>query len=190
MALELDQGHYDRALQTLEHGNLMREAPVFTLGYVTVLRMVDRRDDALREAVRLVQAQPASCEAKAVLAGLRMERGQTTQAHQLAAPALKAGAALDVGPSALRCAATSAAALGDANGAAAILDRIAGDQRLLRYWAFEVMGVTGSKTLRRNMFPWTTVHDQPAFVAARERMDGAYAAARQKIGQLLSAVTP
>ena len=190
IALELDQGHFDRALQTLERGNLLREAPVFTLGYVTVLRMVNRRDDALREAVRLVQAQPASCDAKAVLAGLRMERGQTAQARQLAAPALKAGAAPDVGPSALRCAVTSAAALGDANEAGAILDRIAGDERLLRYWAFEVMGVTGSKTLRRNMFPWTVVHDQAAFVAARERMDGAYAATRQKIGQLLGSVTP
>jgi len=190
MALDLDQGHYDGALRTLEEGNLMRESPVFTLGYVTVLRMVERRDDALREAVRLVQAQPASCDAKAVLAGLRVERGQAAQAHQLVAPALKAGAAPDVGPSALRCAATSAAALGDATAAAAILDRIAGDERLLRYWAFDVMGVTGSKTLRRNMFPWTAVSGQRSFVAARERMDGAYEATRQKIGQLLASVTP
>jgi hypothetical protein len=52
------------------------------------------------------------------------------------------------------------------------------------------MGDSGSKTLRRNMFPWTLVHDQPVFAAARERLDGAYEAARQKIGQLLSAVTP
>jgi TolB-like protein len=190
VALVLDQGQYDLALQTLEQGNLMREAPIFALGHVTVLRMVNRRDDALREATRLVQAQPASCEAKAVLAGLRAERGQLAQAQQLVAPALKAGAAADVGPSALRCAVTSAAALGDGNAAAAILDRIAGDERLLRHWAFKVMGVTGSKTLRRNMFPWTVVRDQRVFVAARERLDGAYEATRQKIGQLLGSVTP
>jgi hypothetical protein len=125
-----------------------------------------------------------------VLAGLRVERGQVSQARQLVAPALRAGTAPDVGPLALRCAVTSAAALGDANGAAALLDRISGEERLLRYWAFEIMGVTGSNTLRRNVFPWTAVHDQAVFVGARERMDGAYAAARQKIGQLLAGVTP
>jgi TolB-like protein len=190
MALDLDQAHYDKALQALEQGNLMREAPIFTLGYVTVLRMVNRRDDALREATRLAQAQPGYCEAKAVLAGLRVERGQLAQARQLVAPALKAGTATDVGPSALRCAVTSAAAMGDADGAAKLLDRIAADERLLRYWAFEVMGVTGSKTLRRNMFPWTAVHDQPVFVAARERLNRAYAATRQKISVLLGEGAP
>jgi len=189
MAIDLDQRDYQSALKTLEQG-LMKDAPVFALGYVAVLRMVNRRDDAFREATRLVQTQPGYCEAKAALAGLRTERGQAGVARQLVAPALRAGTAPDVGPSALRCAVTSAAAIGDAGGAAAMIDRIAGDERLLRYWAFEIMGVTGSKTLRRNMFPWTAVHDQPDFVAAHERLDGAYAATRQKIGTLLSDVTP
>jgi hypothetical protein len=121
---------------------------------------------------------------------LRAERGQTANARQLVAPALRAGAAADVGPSALRCAVVSAAAVGDANEAASLLARIAGDERLLRYWAFEAMGVTGSKTLRRNMFPWIAVHDQPSFVAARDRMNAAYGSARQKIANLLGNVTP
>jgi hypothetical protein len=190
MALDLDRGRYDLALRALEEGNFIQHAPVFALDYVTVLRMTNRRDDALHEAVRLVQAQPSYCEARAVLAGLRAERGQGAAARQLVAPALKAGATSEEGPSALRCEVLSAVAIGDGAGAAAMLDRIAGDERLLRYWALEVMGDSGSKTLRRNMFPWTLVHDQPVFAAARERLDGAYEAARQKIGQLLSAVTP
>ena len=142
--------------------------------------MVNRRDEALREATRLVQTEPSICDAKAVLAGLRAERGQGAAARQLVAPALKAAAATDIGPSAIRCAVTSAAAIVDANAAAALLDRIASDERLLRYWAFEVRWESGSKTLRRNVFPWTAVHDQQPFVDARARMEGAHAAARHE----------
>ena len=190
MALELDRGRYDRALETLERGNLVKELPILALSQVTLLRMVNRRDEALRVATRLVQTQPSFCEAKAVLAGLRAERGQVAAARQLVAPALRAGASMEVGPSAIRCAVTSAAAIGDANAAAALLDRIASSERLLRYWAFEVRWESGSKTLRRNLFPWMGVYNQPVFAAARGRLDGAYVAIRQKIGTLLSDVTP
>ncbi len=190
MALDLDQGRYGQALETLERGNLVKEVPVLALSHAILLRMVNRRDEALREATRLVQTEPSFCEAKAALAGLRAERGQGAAARQLVAPALKATAATDIGPSAMRCGVTSAAAIADAIAAAALLDRIASDERLLRYWAFEVRWESGSKTLRRNVFPWPAVHDQQPFVDARARMEGAHAAARLKIGQLLSDVTP
>jgi hypothetical protein len=49
---------------------------------------------------------------------------------------------------------------------------------MLRAWALEITGTTGSKLLRRGMFPWTHVYDQPEVVEARAKLDDAYARER------------
>ena len=94
------------------------------------------------------------------------------------------------GPASIRCAALSAAAINDAQTAASLLTRIAGDERLLRSWAQEVTGTTGSKLLRRHMFPWTHVVDHPAVIQAQAALEAAYAGARQQIAAVLDPATP
>src|SRR5262249_20120495 len=153
----------------------------FVLGYINLLRMMDKREEAYQEATSLVQKRSDFCEARATLAALTFERGDLRAARQLVKPALDAGAAPDTGPSTLRCAVISPAAIGDARGAAASLRRIARDERLLRMWAIEVVGTTGSKLLERPMFPWTRVYDRPEFVEGRRAIADAYDPVRRKI---------
>ena len=178
LAVALDRKQYDAALSLLRQGTLIRDAPIFALNYVAALRMAGQRDEAYREATRLVDRSP-SCEAKAALAGLKQERGDWSGARRLVAPSLQSAEAANVLPSALRCAALSAAALGDASEAARLLQRVAADERMLRAWALEITGTSGSKLLRRGMFPWTHVSDRPELIAARAQLDEAYARERE-----------
>src|SRR5262249_36841725 len=147
----------------------MVDVPAITVGQISALRMVGRRDEAYRAATTLVKRNPGSCEANAVLASLKAERGQAAASRQLVRSALRAGAAAEVGPSALRCAVMSAAAVGDGLQVGALLRRTAADEQLLRRWALvEISGMSGSRLLRRAVFPWTRVEAQPAFAEARE----------------------
>src|SRR5262245_5563806 len=134
LAVALDRKQYDAALTLLRQGTLIRDAPIFTLNYVAALQMAGQRDDAYREATKLVDRSP-SCEGKAALAALKQERGDTSGARRLVAAALESADAADILPSALRCAALSAAAISDAKQAATLLERIAADEHMLRAWA-------------------------------------------------------
>jgi TolB-like protein len=179
LAIALDRKQYDAALALLRTGTLIRETPMFAFSYVAALRMAGQRDEAYREASKLVDRAPRSCEARAALAALKQERGDATGARRLVASALEASATPTVLPSALRCAALSAAAIGDAAEAAALLGHIAADERMLRACALEITATTGSKLLRRGIFPWTHVDDRPQVIEARAKLDEAYRRERE-----------
>src|SRR4029453_10124769 len=83
-----------------------------------------RRGGAARQAARLVQKDPQNCEAVAFLAALRHERGEAAAARRMVGPALAVDPE-DAGPSRLRCAVLSAAAIGDASRAGALVRHIA-----------------------------------------------------------------
>ena len=106
-------------------------------------------------------------------------------ASQMVAPILEAARSRDVGPSMLRCAAQAAAAATRPDDAAALLRRIAADERLLRFWALDITGTTGSQLLRRGMFPWTHILAAPAVKDARAELDSAYNRARDEARRLL-----
>ena len=74
--------------------------------------------------------------------------------------------------------AITAAAIGDAPGVAAVLDRIVSDERALRYWMLEVYGETGGMLLQGRRYPFIGIVDKPAVAAARQRVDAAYARLR------------
>jgi TolB-like protein len=158
--------------------------------YANVLRSAGRGAEARTVATELVRLDRTNCEAKATLAGLTAERGQTAAARQLVAEAIASGRLEDIGPVALRCAIQSVAAIGDAGAAAAFLRRIAADERLQREWTLNMMGTTGSARLRAALYPWNRVADQPAVVEARRVLDRALAAARQQSGEALGDITP
>src|SRR5262249_31595304 len=131
LALALDRKQYDAALALLREGALIHDLPLFALNYVAALRMSGARDEAYREATKMISGTTDSCAARAMLAGLKQERGETQAARELVAPALRAAAGPGVMPSTLRCGVLSAAAIGDAPEAAALLRQIAGDERML-----------------------------------------------------------
>jgi tetratricopeptide (TPR) repeat protein len=189
LTVALDEGRYEEALASMRSSGVMADIPVFRLGYIYTLQMAGHRDEAHREAEKLVRDSP-TCEARAALAGIKQELGQAAAARQLAAPALQAATRADVGPNALRCAALSAAAIADVGTAAKMIRRIAADEKLLRFWALEIMGTTSGKLLRRSMFPWTHVASAPDVVDAKRALEAAYARVRLQIADILSDVRP
>jgi TolB-like protein len=169
---------FDPALAALRTFSTTRKVGFIWLLYVDVLRTVGRGDEALQEASRMVEQFPTSCQGRAVLAGLRLEHRQTVAAHQLADPILRTARDAAAAPPDARCGATAEAAMGDAPGLAAVLDRIASDESLLRYWTLEVFGETGRMTLQSGVYPFLGIVDKPAVVAARQHLDAAYARLR------------
>jgi tetratricopeptide (TPR) repeat protein len=186
----LDQQRYDEALAAFGDQKLVATAPMFALPNIYALRMSGRTDEAAVQAAALVARNPGYCEARAALAGLRQERGQQSAARQPVGSVLANARAGTTGPATIRCAVLSAAAVGDAPLAALLLKRIAADEGMLRSWAQEMTGTTGSQLLRRHMFPWAHVVDHPAVVEAKAALDAAYESARQKIAAALDPITP
>jgi TolB-like protein len=185
--IQISQHDLDTALASSAKRPFRSVTPAW-LTQVVALRMADRRADAWREAEQLVATTPASCEGRALLAGLRLERGMTGGARQLSDPILQAAASESAHPAVLRCAALTAAALNDAAETASLLDRIAGHEQWLRYWAMNITGNVGSGMLAGKVYPWTNIANAPSFIAARSRMEEAYARERAVSRRVLSGV--
>ncbi len=186
----LDARRFADALALLKRDNLFRRSRTLTLQYVNVLRENGRAGDAYTTASALVDDDERDCEAKATLAGLKAERQEVAVARKLVAPALQARGAADVGPVGIRCGIHSAAALGDAQGAAAWLRRIADDERWFKDWSLNIQGTTGRRLLHAPIYPWSRVAGTPAVLDAERVLDRAYAAARQVSVEVLADITP
>jgi hypothetical protein len=78
-----------------------------------------------------------------------------------------------------RCAVTMAFAIKDSARAASLLDRIGAREDWLRYWGLPMDGVSGTELLRGRTYPSAGFVDDPAIVAAKARMDAAYARERE-----------
>ena len=186
----LGRHQYDAALTLFGQNAFPRQVPIFQLEYANTLRMAGRADEAYREAMSLVAANPADCGANATLAALRQERGLSNLARQTVAPGVAAATSGDAGPLSLRCGVLSLAAIADAPGVAAQLRRVAGSERLLRAWALDILGMSGGALLKAGLFPLSRVIEQPALVHARGELDQAYAAARVQIAATIGDITP
>jgi eukaryotic-like serine/threonine-protein kinase len=132
ITMDLAQRRYDEAVAGAARQPRLREAPTIWLLYVVALRGAGRSDDAFREATALVRRFPGFCGAGAVLAGLTLERRSHSAARQIAEPILARARSSDARGSVLGCAASAAAAMNNATEAAALLDRISGNERWLR----------------------------------------------------------
>jgi hypothetical protein len=141
-------------------------------------------------AAALVDADDHDCEARATLAALQTDRRDTAAARKLVLPALQARASADLGPLALRCAVHSTAAIGDAQGAAALLGRVADDERLFRDWSLNILGTTGRHLLRAPIYPWSRVSGAPIVVDALRALERTYAARQRQSAEILADVTP
>jgi hypothetical protein len=164
----------------------LRTSPTHWLPYVVALRDAGQGDEALREARQMIAKFPDFCLGRGVLAGLRREHGQASAAHQIADPLLRAAGSETGTPMEVRCGATTAAAMGDAPALAAILDRIASKETLLRYWALGIFGQSGRSVMRGRAYPWAGIIDTPAVRAARQHLDAAYNRERADANRVLA----
>jgi len=188
--IDLDERHYEEALAKLASLPYIRDLPSSWTRYVVSLRSAGKLGEALTEATALTGRFRDFCEGRALLAGLMLEQGQAAEARRLAEPLLTQAAGNDERGSALRCAATAAAALGDAVQTAKILERITTREEWLRSWSLAVGGQSGGLALRGRAYPWMKVVDLPPVVTARENMAGAYARAREVAATKLAGVLP
>jgi hypothetical protein len=141
---------------------------------VTTLRLANRWDEAMAEALLMNGRFPQDCHARVTLAALRFEYREPAIAHKLADPVLAAVHLDSPAPPDVRCGLRATAGLGDGLGAAALLDRIATQESLLRPFASVVAGQSGTMVLDSRIYPWSVVAPEPAVRAARQRLEQAY----------------
>jgi tetratricopeptide (TPR) repeat protein len=186
--IDIDERRFRPAAEAAKKLPPMGATPTYWLPYVIALRNAGETDEALREAARMIGKFPDFCTGRGILAGLRREHGEAAAAHQLADPILRAARSETATAIDLRCGATAAAAMGDAPALAAILDRIASQETMLRYWALGIFGQSGRTVMRGRAYPWTGIIDTPVVQAARQHLDAAYARERTIAQEKLAGV--
>jgi TolB-like protein len=177
--IDLHAGRYAEAAAALTAMPAVRSAPPFWSSLAAAFRLANRAEDALTEATLLATRFPQDCEARVMLAALQFERHDAAGAHKLA-DGLLAMANLEAPlPSDVRCGLHAAAALQDGVRAAALIDRVAAQEPMLRAFAAVVMGHSGAMWIAPRMYPWSLVAAQALVVAAQERLAAAYARERE-----------
>lgn len=182
--IQLDQRRYDVAAAMMDSDPETRQLPGASLVQAGALRLGGHRPEALSRVVDVARQFPDFCEARAMLAGLRLEAGDRAEALRLANSvfdqATNAGS-----PIVYLCAAMAAAAVDDADRTGTWLRRIASDQEALRYWTLQVGAVSANALFRRRLYPWSNVIDRPAVNQARGELDVAFTRMRGEAARLL-----
>jgi TolB-like protein len=132
-----------------------------------------------KAAAAMAARAPDTCEAKAALAALALERRDTATAHRLADGLLAQALLQTASPPAIRCGLHAAAALQSSGLAAALLDRIGASEPALRAFAAVVNGRSGSMWIDPRAYPWSQIARQPLVAEARQRLDAAYTRERE-----------
>jgi len=176
---DLRNERYAQAAATLAALPTLKSAPPFWTGLVAALRLANRTDAALSEAAALSARYPQNCEARTMLAALRFERRDAAAAHRLADGLVSAAAVEHPTAAAIRCGLHAAAALQNGAQAAALIDRVAAQEPLLRGFAEVVQGQSGTMWIDTRSYPWSLVARQPVVAEARERLDAAYTHERE-----------
>ena len=170
---------YAPAVSTFAAIPSVKSVPSLSAGLIGALRLGGRPDEALAEASALAARFPQDCEAAAMLAALRFERRETVPAHRLADRTLVAAAQESALPADIRCGLHASAALQDAGAAAALLDRIARSELVLRPFALGVLGQPGTMWIDPRTYPWSLIARLPPVADARERLEAAYTRERE-----------
>ena len=90
LTIDLDQHHYEEVPGILSANPSLRSAEPFWLAYIVALRTIGRTNDAFAEATQFAKKFPASCAARALVAGLTVDRGHVASGHDLAGPFCRA----------------------------------------------------------------------------------------------------
>jgi eukaryotic-like serine/threonine-protein kinase len=188
--IRLAQGRMDAAGALLAPVVSKPSSPMIWLTYVRVLRGAGDARAALAEAARQPERYPNFCEGSAVLAALRFEAGQRGEARQAAAVIIDEAGRRDAPTAVARCAALAAAALQDADAAAAWLRRIGENEEALRLWALPIDGVSGQGAFRLGWYPWGAIKERAPIRDAAALLDRAYARMRSEAANALAGLLP
>ena len=154
---EIIRENYDRAVELLASDPSTESTPfAWLLGRIGALRLAGRTNEAKSDAVSLTTKFPWFCEGQAVLAGLELDGGDKARAKAIADTVFAQTSSPSAPMQALQCAAMTSAALGDAQGTATYLSKVAGDEHALRVWTRNGT-YTVALSLRRNWYPWNKV---------------------------------
>jgi non-specific serine/threonine protein kinase len=185
LVVDLDDRRYGDVPPLLTANPALRSAAPFWFTYVQALQTIGRANDALAEATQFARGFPGSCAARAVLGGLQLDRGMAARGRQFVEPILDGARQESAAPDLIRCAVLAAAAADKPVETAALIERVAARPDLLRFWALQPGHQSGSVALRGRIYPWTKVVDKPPVVAARQRLDTAYAREREAAKSVL-----
>ncbi len=164
------------------------EATEFAAGWyarAAVLRVSGRQEDAVASLTSLVRLYPGFCEARALLAGMRMEAGDRAEGARLATQIFRTAGAPRASLSWYRCAAMAAAAVSDPDRTAAWITRVAGSDAALRMWTTTNGIVSAQAGIHQKLFPWSNVIDQPQVVQALVALDRSIARTRADAAKVL-----
>ncbi len=174
--LDIDQGQPDKAIQRLSQSAMPQELRTL-LTFGTLASANRFRDAAALTGGRKLPSD-TPCIIRTYFAAVRREIGDPSAARDLFNRALASTRGETADAEAMRCAVYSAAAMNDAKTAGALLQRIADREDWLRYWALSMATERGSIVLRGRMFPWNRIVATPPMIAARAKLDVAYARER------------
>jgi hypothetical protein len=135
---------------------------------------------------RLSRDFPRFCDAPAVLGGLLLERKDPAGARRLTSALIERGQSAQATPPEVRCALLGAAATRDVSAAAAMVTRIASDERFIRRWGQGMTLWVARLLLTPHSYPWSMVANDPAVAVARQRLDDAYVREREVARSVLS----
>ena len=184
--IQLERGRPDDAVATMRSDPEVRTLASKWLIYAIALRAADRSEEAIGELRQLSKGFPRFCDAPAVLGGLLLERKDPAGARRLTSPLLERGQSAQATPPEVRCALLAAAATRDVSAAAAMLTRIASDERFIRRWGQGMTLWVARLLLTPHSYPWSKVASDPAMRVARQRLDEAYARERAVVGTVLA----
>jgi tetratricopeptide (TPR) repeat protein len=167
----------------------MRSASDFAPG--AIVRAMSLAADGRPAEAAIVLAivtriDPAFCEARALLAGIRQQEGNRAEATQLSSEILRAAStAPDQVPWA-RCAAMAAASVGDAQQTAFWINRAATDARALRLWLATSAVISPVTGIRQKTFPWNNVLNAVQVGDAAASLESALVRVRAEAATLLA----
>jgi TolB-like protein/predicted Ser/Thr protein kinase len=173
--LDLDEGRSERALERL--AGTSAPQPFDRILRKRALATSRRFREALAVAGAVTAEGP--CGDVMITAAARRETGNLGGARELVGATLERARDESADADTMRCGVYAAAAMNEPATAATLLRRIAAREEWLRYWALPILTDCGSVMLRGRTYPWNRIVETPPMVAARERLDEAYARERE-----------
>ena len=161
------------------------DLPPAALMHASALLLDRRTADAATVLYGITRLYPAACDAWAMLAGIHMVGADRAEGLRLGQQILtQADKADDPAPWA-RCAALTAAALGDAARAATWIARAAASDRVLRMWGATNGVMSPRAAIQQRLFPWRNVTADPGVVSSVAALEASYARARGEATRIL-----
>jgi serine/threonine-protein kinase len=141
--------------------------------------------EATAALTTITRTYPAACDSWAILADVQSDAGNKAEGARLGLLILSQA---DKSPEPAlwaRCAAMTAAAIGDADRTAMWIDRAAGSEQVLRLWGATNGIMSPRSAIAQRLLPWRTVVGAPRVAVAVASLDAAYAKARGEASKIL-----